>query len=141
MLAQPVDVAEQEIQRQAPGDGAQRQIMARQAQGDRAQQIRHHGGDDQADGQRQPGRYVVLRGQEGGGVGAQADERRLAERRQAAHAGQEHQPQHDQAGQADVIELRHPEFGRDRQQRQARQDDDEYSKQNAIHGVYSSSST
>ncbi|MNI31721.1 hypothetical protein D3C73_856110 [compost metagenome] len=141
VLAQPVDIAEQEVQRQAPRNGAQRQVVAGQAQGDRAQQVGNDGGQDQADRQRQPGRHVVLRGQERRGVGAKANKRGLAERRQAAHAGQQHQAQHDQAGQTDVIELRHPEFGRDRQQRQARQDDDEYSEQNAIHGVYSSSST
>ncbi|KAG1440351.1 hypothetical protein G6F55_013512 [Rhizopus delemar] len=57
VLRRPCDAAEFGAgeQRQAPGDGAQRQIVARQAQRDRAQQIRHDGGDDQPDGQRQPG--------------------------------------------------------------------------------------
>ncbi|ETH82122.1 hypothetical protein L559_2967 [Bordetella pertussis STO1-CHOC-0017] len=141
MLAEPVQVAEQVIQREPPGDGAQRQIMPRQPQRDQPQQERHHGRHQQAHRQRQPRRDVVLRGEQCRGVGAQAHEGRLAERGQAAHAGQQHQPQRHHGGQADVVELRDPEFGRGRQQRQAGQHDDECDKQEAVHGAYSSSST
>src|SRR5882757_5169978 len=49
-----------------------------------------------------------MHGQHTGGIGAEADKSGLSERGHAADAGQQHQPDRDQAGDADVIEQRHP---------------------------------
>ena len=91
VLAQRVDVAEQVVQAQAPGDGGQRQVVARHAQRDPAQQQRGGDGEGQADPHREPGRDAVRQRQVGRGVGADADEGGLAERGQPGDAGQQHQ--------------------------------------------------
>src|SRR5690606_38049222 len=140
VLAQELEVAEQVVQRQAPGDGAQGQIVPGQPKGDGAQNIGHREGDDQARHQGKPGRPARGGGEVGGGISADAHEGRLAERGQAAHAGKQYEPQHDQGGKPDVIELGDPEFGRARPGRQQRHDDEENNQDDAVHD-YSSSST
>jgi hypothetical protein len=60
------------------------------------------------------------------GVRTHADERRLAERRQAGDPGEQHQADHDQRVEADVVRLRDQELvARRRQHRHQRQRDDE----------------
>ena len=94
VLAQQLHVAEHEVDRDAPGDRASRQVVARQAQRDRAEEQRHRGHQQQAE-QRARARAsaAVLGGQHRGGVGGEADERLLAERHHAGDAGQQHQAQ------------------------------------------------
>src|SRR5690606_15060591 len=77
ILAQEFKIAEQVIQRQAPGYGAQLQVMAGQPQRDGAQHIGDQEGQHEADQQRHPWRPAHGRGQPGGGVGPYADERGL----------------------------------------------------------------
>ena len=111
MGAEPADVSEQIEKRDAPGDGAERQIVAGQPHGDRADQA---GGDHrhgQRDRQGQPWRDAEMHGEHAGGIGAEADKGGLAERGHAADAGQQHQTDRDQAGNADVVEQRDPVVG------------------------------
>ncbi len=92
-----IDVSEQEIDGNAPGDRAQRQEVAAEPQGRGAE----NGGDEPGESQRQqqpdPGRAAVHGRVPGGGVGADADEGRLAERREPADAGEQHQAERGEA--------------------------------------------
>ena len=110
VAAEEFDVAEQEIQADAPGDGTQRQVMATHAQRDEAEAERHRAGDGEADEQRDPGRKSVRRGQPRRRVGAETDKGRLAEGSQAADAGQQHQTDDDNRVEADVVEQRDREL-------------------------------
>ncbi len=129
MAAEELEVAEQEIQRDAPGDRAERQIVPRQAQGEQAEQQGDQRGQQQPREQaaprvgqrRQPSRQGCRRGQRRGRIGAQTDESRLAEGGQPADAGQQHQTERHQRVEADVIEQRDVELGQDeRTKRQQR---------------------
>ena len=121
MGAEPVEVAEQIEERDAPGDGAERQIVTGQPHRDRADQAGDDHGHDQRGGQRQPWRDAEMHGQHAGGVGAEADKGGLSERRHAADAGQQHEADRDQAGDADIVEQRDPVV---RQQPGERRDQD-----------------
>ncbi|MNN60834.1 hypothetical protein D3C81_1760400 [compost metagenome] len=55
MAAEGFQGAEQVVERQAPGDGAQRQVVAGELQRQRAQQQGHRAGERQAHQQGQPG--------------------------------------------------------------------------------------
>ena len=55
VAAEEFDVAEQEIQADAPGNSAERQVVATHAQRDKAEEERDGGGDGQSDEQREPG--------------------------------------------------------------------------------------
>jgi hypothetical protein len=112
VAAEGLQVAEDEVERNAPGDGAQRQEVPRQTQGDEAQGQRYRGGHHHADDQGAPGRHAVARGEVGRGIGTEADECRLAEGGQAADAGQQHQAQRHQGIEADVIDDGHRELAR-----------------------------
>ncbi len=111
VFAQRLQVAHGVVQRQAPGQRGQRQVVARHAQRDPAQHDGADGGQAQADPQGQPGREPGVHREPGRGVGADADKSRLAKRGQAADAGQQHQAEHSEAGDADVVELGDPELG------------------------------
>jgi len=54
VLAQSVEVAHEVVQRQAPGDGGQRQVVARHAQRDEAHDQRTERREAQADEKREP---------------------------------------------------------------------------------------
>ena len=110
VAAQKFDVAEQVVQADPPGNRAERQVMPAHAQGDEAQRQRDGGGQRQTDAQSQPGREAVARRQPGGRVSAQADEGRLPEGSQAAHAGQQDQTDRDDGVQPDVVEQGDAEF-------------------------------
>ena len=126
VLAEEVEVAEQVEQAQAPGDRRQRQVVARHAQRHPREDERGERGDGQADPDREPGRDAVGEGQVRRGVRAHADERRLAEGGQAGDPGEQHQADHDQRVEADVVRLRDQELvARRRQHRHQRQRDDE----------------
>ncbi|KAG0944527.1 hypothetical protein G6F31_014576 [Rhizopus arrhizus] len=122
----------------APGNGAQRQEVARQLERDGAQQPgdeeRQHqsgqqgqpGGVDQPG---QPGRQGVgAGGEQRRGVGAHAHEGGLSAAGQSAHPGQQHQAQRHQRIQADVVQQGHVERRQgqrpQRQQRQEYEEDD-----------------
>ena len=111
VFAQRVQVAHEVIQRQAPGYGGQRQVVARHAQCDQAHQQRTAGGEAHAHEQREPGREAGVEREPGGGVGANAHKRGLAKRGQPAHTREQHQTQHGDAVHADVVELGDPEVG------------------------------
>ncbi len=55
VFAQRVQIAHQVIERQAPGDGGQRQVVARHAQRDQREDQRGHAREEQAQRQCQPG--------------------------------------------------------------------------------------
>ena len=113
MPPQEFHIAKQEVQRNAPGHGTQRQIVARQFQAERAQHQCHAGGQHQPKqqrqprrpaGKRQPGRQFAGGGQPGGGVRPQTHKRRLTKTGQPAHPGKQHQAQRHQRRQANIIE-------------------------------------
>ena len=102
-------VAEQEIGREPPGDGAERQEMAAQPQGHGAEDRRDQAGEQQSRQQTEPRRIAQERGEPGRGVGGDADEGGLAEGQHAADAGQQHQAQHREGVDADVVHQRDAE--------------------------------
>ena len=120
VTAEEFELAEQIEQRDAPGDGAERQIVAGQPHRDEPEQ--HGGGaaDQKRERQRQPWREAISRSQHRRGVGAKAAEGRLAERGEAAHAGQQHQPHRDQRGEADIVQQHDPERRNARDERDHR---------------------
>ncbi len=109
--------------------------MARQLQRQRPERGGDRQRDQQAGDQREPRRRADprerrrqrVRGQHGGRVGAEADERGLAERRQPADAGQQHEAERDQRVQPDVVRQRDRELGQHqrRQPEQREEDRDE----------------
>ena len=111
VAAERLGRAEQEVEADAPGDRAERQVVARQLQRQRPERGGDRERDQQAGDQREPRRRAqpgdrcrqCVRGQHGGRVGAEADERGLSERRQPADAGQQHEPERDERVQPDVV--------------------------------------
>ncbi|MCY1226722.1 hypothetical protein D9M72_389680 [compost metagenome] len=103
ILAQELQVAEQEEQRQAPGNGRQRQVVAGHAHRDQPDHIGRCHRDHQPHQQPEPRRQPELRGQVRSAVRAQPHERGLPERGHATHAGQQHQPDRHDAVQPDVV--------------------------------------
>jgi hypothetical protein len=124
VLAQRIEVAHEVVQRQRPRDGRQRQVVPRHAQRDRADDRGAQAGQREPDEQRDPGRQPGVHGEVGGGVGPDAHERRLPEGGEAAHAGEQHQAEHGQRVDADVVELDDPEVGQ-RQQGQGDEHQDQ----------------
>ena len=124
VLAQRLHVGHGVVERQRPGQCGQRQVVAAHAQGEETQHHRHHHHQRLADEQRDEGRQARVERQISRGVGAHADERRLAERGQARHPRQQHQPQPDLGIQADVVELGDPKLGDGQQRHQHHQHDE-----------------
>src|ERR1700738_1118616 len=79
VAAEEFELAEQIEQPEAPGDGAERQIMGGQPHRDEAEQDRGDAADQKRKRQRQPWRQAGGRGQHRRGIGAEAAKRRLAE--------------------------------------------------------------
>jgi hypothetical protein len=126
VTAQKFELAEQVEQGDAPGDGAERQIMAGQAHRDQAERDRGDAAHQQRERQRQPRRYAVGRGQHRRGVGAETAKRRLAERGEAADAGQQHQPHRHQCREPDIVQEHDPERRQARDERQRGHDQREH---------------
>ena len=63
-------------------------------------------GHDQRQQQSDPRRQAHRHGRPGRGIGGDADKGGLSERRHAADAGQQHQAERDQRGDADIVEQR-----------------------------------
>ena len=123
IAAEEFQLAEQIKQADAPGDGAERQIVAGQPHRDDAEQDGGDAADQQRERQRQPRRDAIGRGQHRRGVGAEAAKRGLAERGEAADAGQQHQPHRHQRGEADIVEQHDPERRDARDERDRRHDE------------------
>src|SRR5206468_18951 len=103
---------------------------------------RGNGGERQADPDRERWGDEVAEGQVGRGVRAHAHERGLSERGEAGDAGEQHEADHDQRVQADVVRLRDQELAaRRRQHRHQRQGDDEDQQRDAAQIHCSSSSS
>ena len=117
-------VAEQEVGRQPPGDGAERQEVAAQPQGHRAEDGGDQAGEHDAHDQPDPRRIARLHGEPGGGVGGDADERGLAEGQHAADARQQHQAEHGQRIDADEVQQRDAERAEQRRRERQQQDPD-----------------
>jgi len=126
--AEPFEVAEEEEEADAPGDGTQRQVVPGQAQSDGTDHQRRHQGEHESDDEPAPGgalrpgkpcRQILRRGDHGGGVGSQADEGGLAEAGEPADAGEQHQAQGHEGVEGDVVEQAHLE----RTQHERREDD------------------
>jgi hypothetical protein len=104
MAPERIDVAEDHRNRQSPGDGAERQEVATQAQGEHADGQGGESGQQQREHQAQPRRESLRRRQPGGRIGGDADEGCLPERGGASDARQQHQSQRHQGADADVVE-------------------------------------
>ena len=114
VLAEHLEVAENVIDGNAPGDGAYRKIVTREPQRDEPQGQGDGRGERQPREQGDPGGYAVRDREHSGGVGGHAHEGLLPEGHDADDAGEQHQPEGHQCRQADVvhqrdIELRHHE--------------------------------
>ena len=123
VAAERFKIAEQKIDRQSPGDGAERQKMSAETKRHGAQQGGDDAGQRQGEKQPEPGRGSRRGRQPGGGISADADERRLAERGQAADAGEQHDAKRHQRVDADIVEQRDSEFGGPERRRQQDGDD------------------
>ncbi len=123
MQAEHLDIAEEIIDRDAPGDGAERQQMAAEPQRRQAEYRRRAAGQQQGEDEAEPGRAAVKRAVPGGGVGADTDEGGLAERGEPADAGQEDEAERDQRIDPGVVHQGHAEGAE--QQRQHREDCDD----------------
>ena len=122
MPPQELQVAEEEIKADAPRDGRERKVMALHSQRDETERQRNQQRDREPDGEREPWRSAGLGREVGSGIGADAHEGGLPERRLPRHPGQEHQSQCDDAVQPDVIAERHPELRGERGDARKRRD-------------------
>ena len=138
MPAEGVDVAEQERDRESPGDGAERQEVAAEAQGQDADRQGRQAGEGEREEEPDPRRGAVRRRQPGGRIGSDADERGLAERGGAADAGEQHQSERDQRADADVVEQRDAELAE--QERRDRDRGDEHRDRGTMPGLRGHSS-
>ena len=122
--AEGVDVAEQQRDREPPGDRAERQEVAAEAQRQEADRQRGEAGQREGEDEAEPGRRAMRGGEPRAGVGGDADEGGLAERGRAADAGEQHQAERDQRADADVVEQRDAELAEpERRQRDHRDGD------------------
>ena len=101
-----VEIAEHEIDGDAPGDGAERQEMSAEPQRCCAQDRGSEAGQRQSKQQSDPRRAALHRRVPSRRVGADTDERGLAERRQPADAGEQHKAQRRKRIDADVVHQR-----------------------------------
>ncbi|MEY9899289.1 hypothetical protein ABIA44_003463 [Bradyrhizobium sp. USDA 329] len=120
VTTQELQLAEEIEQPEPPGERAERQIMAGEADGDQPEQNRQRSADHERQRQRQPRRQAVGRRQHRGGVGAEADEGRLSEGGQAADPGQQHEAHRDQRRKTDIVEQHDPERRHARDERDCR---------------------
>src|SRR5262249_55995895 len=98
--------SEQEKEGKAPGDRAQRQEVTAKPQGRSTENRCDEPGEKEREQQANPGRAALYRGVPGGGIGADADEGSLTERREPTHAGEQNETQHGEGIDADVIHQR-----------------------------------
>ncbi len=117
VAVEQLQLAEQEIEAEAPGDGAERQVVTGQAHRGQAQHQGCRCRDGHRHRQRHPRRPAVAGGEHGRGESAEAAERGLAERGQAADAREHDQADRYQRTEADVVEQRDPEYGHAGEQR------------------------
>ena len=120
IAAEEFELAEQIKQAEAPGDGAERQIVTRQPHGDEAERHRGDAAHQQRERQRQPRREAISRRQYCRGVGAEAAKRRLAEGGEAADAGEQHKSHRHQRGKPDIVQQHDPERRHARDERDRR---------------------
>ena len=118
VAVEQLQLAEQEVEADAPGDGAERQVMAGEAHRDEAEHQGGRAGDGQRHRQRGPRRPAVAGGEHRRGEGAEAAEGRLSERGEPADARQHDEAERHQRAQADIVEERDPEHRHARQHRQ-----------------------
>src|SRR5262249_56755076 len=95
-------VSEQEKDRNAPGYRAQRQEVTAEPQGRGTQHRRDERGEKEREQEADPGRAALHRGVPGGGIGADADEGGLTERREPTHAGEQNETKNGKGIEADV---------------------------------------
>ncbi len=109
VAAERVGVAEDVEERDVPGDGAERQVMAREAQRDRADDPGGRRRQQQRHRQREPRRQASFGRQQGRGVGADADEHRLPEGGDAGDPGEHDEPGDHDGREAGIGQQREPE--------------------------------
>ena len=113
VAAEELEIAEQKREADAPRDRRERKVVAFHPQRDEAEAERERQREGDADAEVDPRRQPEMRREDGRGVRADADERRLAERRLSRHAGEQHETERHHAVEPDVIAERHPELRRD----------------------------
>src|SRR2546429_1846859 len=104
MLTEAIDVAEQERDRQSPGNRAQRQEVAAQAQRHEAQDRGDAAGQNDSEHQPEPGRIAVQRCDPCRCISRDTDEGCLTERNNAAAAGQQRQLDGGKRVDADIVQ-------------------------------------
>ena len=109
IAADQIEIGEGVVEADAPGDGAEREVVAGEAHRHRADQRGAGRRHQQPGGQAEPGREVVVFAHDRGGVGAEAEQGGLTERGHAADAGQHHQADRHDGGDAGIVQQRHPE--------------------------------
>jgi hypothetical protein len=110
VAAEDLQVPEEDRDGDAPGDRAEREVVAGEAERDGAEDRGGERGEREGRGEADPRRVErsgAARGDDGRRVRGDPDERRLSERREAAHAGEEDEPERDERVQADVDEQHH----------------------------------
>src|SRR5690606_13364745 len=111
VLAEELHVAEEEVDREPPGDGRDRQVVPGEPQGNGAEEERNRRHEGPAPHKRRPRRGAVLRREYRRRVRGETGEHLLPEGHHAGDAGEEHQAEGDHGGERDVIEQRHLEVG------------------------------
>jgi hypothetical protein len=114
VTAKELKVPHQEINAGAPGDRRQRQIVTLHPQRNEAEAQRERQRQHQANREVRPWRPAVARREDCRRIGADADERCLAERRLTRHARQENETQRDDAVEPNVVAERDPELRREK---------------------------
>jgi hypothetical protein len=105
-------------------------------QRDEAEEQRNDRGDREADRQREPRRRAMVNREVGRGIGAQPDERGLAERGLPCDARQQHEAERHHAVQPDVVGERDPERRRrERNRDEQREEHEEGDARPVRHGV------
>ncbi len=127
VAAERFQIAEQKIDRQSPGNGAERQEMSAEPKRDCAEQSGDNPRQRESKQKPQPGRGALCRRQPSGCISADADEGCLAERSQSADAGEQHYAKRHQRIDADIVEQRDGEFGgpEGRRQQDSHSDNDD----------------
>ncbi len=124
VAAEELEVAEQQREADAPGNGRQRKVVALHPQRDEPETIGEPQRKDEPHAEVDPRRERIVRGEDGRRVRTDAYERRLPERRLAGHAGEQHETERHDAVEPDVIAERHPELRRDEGNADQHRDED-----------------
>ena len=113
IFSEPFQIPEEKVDGYPPCDGAERQVVTGEPQGDEAKKQRDDGGKRDCCRQAEPRRHIIAGGEHGRGICADADECGLPERHLSGHAREQNEPERNDAGEPGIVEERHVEFRQD----------------------------